>query len=154
MEKLKIERAFNTPLQKVWESFTTPEILKKWWSPKTMNCAHISIDLRIDGIFLYCFAGADGKEYWGRGIFQKIEAPANLSYMDSFADENGKPVPPSYFGMPGDELVESLVEISLVEDGEGTKMTVVLDNFYGEDTTSDMLQGWNEMFDKLEILYN
>ena len=153
MEKLKIERTFNAPTTKVWESFTTPGILKQWWSPKTMNCSHISIDLRINGIFFYCFVDSDAKEYWGRGIFQKIDAPAYLSYIDTFADENGNAVPPSYFGIPGDEIIESLVEISLVEVGDKTKMNIMIDNFYVESMTEDMLKGWNEMFDKLvEIL--
>ena len=150
MKTLNIERIFSAPMEKVWEAFTTAEQLKKWWSPPEMEVANISVDLKKDGLFRYCFKGTDGKEYWGRGRYQTIDKPTYLSYLDTFTDAEGKPVPPSYFGMPGGEILETLVEFSLSEEDGQTKMKMVGENPFDEAMTADMRKGWEGMFDKLE----
>jgi len=149
MKKLVIEKIFDAEIEKVWKAFTTSEILGKWWSPEGMSSSYISVDLKEGGKFRFCFKGSDGKEFWGLGIYKKIEKPKNLSYLDTFSDSDGNPVPPSHFGMPGDEIIESLVEIAFSKDGNKTHMKISMDNYYDDSMTKDMIKGWNSMFDKL-----
>ena len=153
MKKLTIERTFSGPIEQVWEAFTNADKLKQWWYPPSMTCSHISLELKDGGIFRYCFKGQDGNEFWGRGIYKTINKPSFLSYLDTFTDADGKPVPPSHFGMPGDEIVETLAEFHFEQEGEKTKVTLVGENYFDDSMTADMTQGWNGMFDNLEKLY-
>jgi len=152
MKKLTIERSFSVPIEKVWEALTSAEMLKKWWSPEGLESSHISVDLKKGGVFGYCHKTSDGKEFWGRGIYQTIEQPKYLSWLDTFTDAQGNPVPSSHYGMAGEEIVEALVEFSLTINNGVTTMTMVGDNPHDDSILEEMKKGWNGMFDKLEKL--
>ena len=154
MNKLTLKRSFSAPIEKVWEALTNEDKLKKWWSPVDMEASHISVDLKKDGVFRYCHKASDGKEFWGRGVYQIIEQPKFLSFLDTFTDSQGNPVPSSHYGIPGEEIVESLVEFSLTEDNGITAMAMAGDNPHDDSMLEDMKKGWNGMFDKLEVLLN
>jgi uncharacterized protein YndB with AHSA1/START domain len=152
MQKMSIERTFNAPIAQVWRAFTTVELLEKWWAPAGMSAGHVSLDLKPEGLFLYCFESDEGVEYWGRGIFTKIEEPTRLEYMDTFADAKGNPVPPSAQGMPGDEVVESLVALTFRADGDQTTMLMSNDFFWDEALVENVKAGWTGMFNKLDFV--
>jgi uncharacterized protein YndB with AHSA1/START domain len=152
MTKLSIERSFSAPIEKVWEAFTNADKLKKWWSPQGMEASYISVDLKNGGVFRYCHKGSDGKEFWGRGVYQTIEQPNFLSFLDTFTDSQGNPVSSSHYGMDGEEIVESLVEFKLTVENGMTKMEMVGDNPHDDSILDEMKKGWNGMFDKLEVL--
>ncbi|MFH2020193.1 MAG: SRPBCC domain-containing protein [archaeon] len=149
MKKLKIKRIIDAPIDKVWQAFTTQQMLSKWWSPIGMTSSHITVDLREGGNFKFCFEGREG-EFWGRGEYRELKKPTKLSYYDTFSDKEGNPVPPSFYGMPGDNIEKLLVEIILRKQGEKTIMVFSGDNPYDKKMTADMTKGWNSMFDKLD----
>lgn len=150
MNKLTIERSFSAPIEKVWEALTNVDELKKWWCPSGMEASHISVDLKKGGAFRYCFRAPDGKEFWGRGVYQTIEQPKLLSFLDTFTDSQGNPVPSSHYGMAGEEIIESLVEFSLTANNGITTMKMVGDNPHDDSMLEDMKKSWNGMFDQLE----
>jgi uncharacterized protein YndB with AHSA1/START domain len=153
MEKLTIERTFDAPIEKVWEAWTSPTLLAKWFAPTGMTNSLATTEVKVGGVFRFCFRDEkSGTEFYGRGIYQKIVPNTFLSYLDSHTDKDGNDVAASHYDIPGDEIIESLVEISFADLGEKTKMTVVMDNYYDEKMTKDMVSGWNGMFDKLSAL--
>lgn len=152
MNKLTIERSFSSSIEKVWEALTNADKLKKWWYPAGMEASHISVDFKKGGVFGYCFRSSDGKEFWGRGVYQIIEQPKFLSFLDTFTDSQGNPVPSSHYGMTGEEIIESLVEFSLTADSGITTMKMVGDNPHDDSMVEEMKKSWNTMFDKLEVL--
>lgn len=152
MKKFTMERTFAAPIEKVWEALTSADKLKLWWCPTGFEAAHISVDFQKGGIFGYCFKNSTGQEFWGRGVYLEIEQPRFLSWLDTFTDANGNPVPSSHYGMAGDEIIESLVEFTLRAENGLTTMTMVGENPHDDATLEDMTQGWNGMFDKLEVL--
>ncbi len=152
MKKMTLERSFSAPIEKVWEALTNADKLKKWWSPPGFKASGISVDLKKGGIFGYCFKGSEDQEFWGRGVYQTIEQPKFLSWLDTFTDSKGNPVPSSHYGMPGEEIIESLVEFRLTAENDITTMNMVGENPYDDSMLEDMIKGWNGMFDKLEVL--
>lgn len=152
MNTLTLERSFPVPVEKVWDALTNEDILKKWWSPEGMETPHISVDLQTGGIFGYCMRTPDGQEFWGRGIYQTITQPEFLSFLDTFTDAKGNPVPSSHYGMSGKEIVESLVEFRLTETNGVTTLSLVGENPHDDAMLEEMKKGWDSMFDKLEAL--
>jgi uncharacterized protein YndB with AHSA1/START domain len=148
-KKLTIDRKFNAPIDRVWEAFTNPEILAKWWSPAGMTNYHASADVRQGGEFRYCFESSEGVKYWGKGVYKTINEPTYLSYTDYFTDAEGNPVPPSHYGIPGDEIIPTLVEFTFAENGEQTSLRITGDNPFDASMTAEMTKSWNSMFDKL-----
>lgn len=149
-KKLVIERSFKASIDKVWDAFTTPAMLAKWWSPEGMTNSFATTDVCVGGEFRYCMKNSEGQEYWGKGVYQTITRPTYFSYIDNFTDANGKPVPPSHYGMPGDKLTSTLIEITLTKNGDNTTMNITMENPFDDAITESMTQGWNSMFDKLQ----
>lgn len=151
MKHLTLERTFSAPIEKVWDALTNAEKLKQWWCPAHFEASHISVDLKKGGIFGYCFKNLEGQEFWGRGVYQNIEQPRFLSWLDTFTDSNGNPVPASHYGIPGEAIVESLVEFNLTMENGMTTMKMIGENPYDDSMLDSMKEGWNGMFDKLEM---
>lgn len=152
MNKLILKYSFSAPIEKVWRALTNADKLKQWWSPTGMDSSYISVDFKKGGIFKYCIKAPDGKEFWGRGVYQTIEQPKFLSFLDTFTDSQGNPVPSSHYGMSGEDMVESLVEFRLTEDNDITTMELVGENPHDDSMLEEMKKGWNGMFEKLGVL--
>ena len=149
-ECITITRTINAPREEVWKLWTDPKQYMCWWGPKDFTSPYAKFDLRQGGKYLSCMRGPDGKEYWDTGTYEEISAPKKLVYTDSFADEKGNIVPPSYYGMGSDEPVEMSVQLTL--DDIGGKTMLILEHCgMGDGEMLDQAkEGWNQSLDKME----
>jgi uncharacterized protein YndB with AHSA1/START domain len=85
----EISREFDTPRDLLWKAHTEPARLEKWFGPKGFTMRVHRLELRTGGIFHYGMRTPDGKEMWGRWIFQELAAPERMTVIVSFSDENG-----------------------------------------------------------------
>ncbi len=148
-EEIVISRVFDAPRDRVFEAWTKPEHLSRWWAPKGFTLPACTVDFRLDGVFHYCMRSPEGQDTWGRGVYREIVEPERLSFVDSFADAAGNPVPPSHYGMSANHPAEALVTVTFVEHGGKTTVTVrhaVAESVAERD---DIAQGWTEMLDRL-----
>jgi uncharacterized protein YndB with AHSA1/START domain len=93
---LHVERVFDAPRGKVWEAWTNPEILAKWWGPRGWETTIKAFDFKPGGVWHYCMKCVDadqgefyGMESWGLATFRDIQAPDKFTYNDNFADADG-----------------------------------------------------------------
>jgi uncharacterized protein YndB with AHSA1/START domain len=149
-QDIVIERVLDAPLEQVWQAWTEPERLQRWWGPKTFTAPVCKIDFRPGGKYHYCMRSPDGQDFWSTGVFYEIVPLKRIVFTDSFADEQGNVVPATYYGMGSDIPTELWVTLTFEElEGDRTRFTLRHDGFPpGEH--SDMTQlGWNESIDKL-----
>jgi uncharacterized protein YndB with AHSA1/START domain len=70
--ELVVTRTFNAPARIVFEAWTKPELLKRWWAPKSFGMSLLSceVDARTGGTYRLVFGHADSKpmEFFGRYI--------------------------------------------------------------------------------------
>lgn len=107
--ELVITRVFDAPPELVWKAWTEPEHFKQWWGPGPFTCPFSAIDLRVGGRLLWCMRSPEGQEYWTTGAYREIVPLQRLVYSSAFADAAGNPVPASYYNMPGEWPMETLV---------------------------------------------
>jgi uncharacterized protein YndB with AHSA1/START domain len=48
---LSLERVVDVPTELVWKAWTTPEYLKKWFTPAPWKTVHAEVDLKPGGKF-------------------------------------------------------------------------------------------------------
>lgn len=150
-KELVVTRVFDAPKERVWQAWTNPEYLKKWWGPKTYSCPECEIDLRIGGRFKNSMQGPDGKIIWGTGTYKEIVPNERLVFTDSFADEKGNIVPSEDYGMKGMPL-EMLVTVILEEEDGKTRMTMTHAGLPEGEHSVGANIGWNSSFDKMAEL--
>jgi uncharacterized protein YndB with AHSA1/START domain len=145
---LIIERVFDAPRDLVWQAWTDPEQLKKWFFPHGYNATRVEMDLRPGGTSEIDMQGPDGTIYPNRGRYIDVDPPNRLSYTDDVAPDEaawGENPPPSN------------VQTITFEDLDGkTKVTVhiQLASVEDRDAMVDMgaVAGWGESFEKLDTL--
>jgi uncharacterized protein YndB with AHSA1/START domain len=145
---LVITRVFDAPRELVWKFWTETERSMGWWGPKDYNCPSARMDVRVGGTYLMAMRSPEGKDIWSTGTYREVEEPRKLVMTDSFADENGKVVPASYYGMTAKFPMELQVSVGLEEHGGKTTMTLVHLGM-PQDVAKDTESGWNQSFDKL-----
>lgn len=154
-QPLVITRIFNAPRQRVWQAWTNPEHVKKWWGPETFTSPFVEIDLRVGGKYLYCMRGSPGpgmteQDFWSTGVYREIVPMEKLVCTDNFADKDGNIVPAKEYGMGDDWPEELVVTIELEDAGEGkTKMTITHTGIPEGEMSEMTAAGWNGSFDKL-----
>jgi uncharacterized protein YndB with AHSA1/START domain len=146
---LVLSRVFYVPREIVWQAWTEPEHLKRWFAPEHFEPAAAKVDLRPRGRFLYCMRSPEGAEFWGKGVYRELVPPERLVYVDSFADEEGNPVKPEQYGLSSDYPEETLVAVTLADQGGRTLLTLTHAGLpLGE--ASDMTEaGWRSQLDRL-----
>jgi uncharacterized protein YndB with AHSA1/START domain len=134
---LRIERMFNAPASKVFEAWTSPEVLRRWWHAEhSWETTIAEVDVRVGGaIRLVMRNPADGSEYAGRGEFTLLDPPRRLAFTWTWENE------PS---------AQQLVEVEFTDHGERT--TVVMTHTGLPDAeTDDYRAGWQNSFDNLDV---
>jgi uncharacterized protein YndB with AHSA1/START domain len=68
-----VTRTFNGPARIVFEAWTKPELLKRWWTPKSLGMSFLSceIDARTGGTYRFVFGHAASEQpvaFFGRYI--------------------------------------------------------------------------------------
>jgi uncharacterized protein YndB with AHSA1/START domain len=152
-KELAITRIFNAPRDLVWKAWTQPEYLVHWWGPKGFTSPVSKIDLRVGCVYLNCMRSPQGQDFWSTGVFREIVVPERLVMTDSFADESGKAVPASHYGLGEDFPFVMLIAAMFEEEDGKTKLTLNHSGIDGSISATDrdnMQQGWNESFDKLD----
>jgi uncharacterized protein YndB with AHSA1/START domain len=87
---IHIIREFAAGINLVWDAWTRPEIIDQWWAPKPFRSVTKSLDLKVDGIWLYAMISPKDEKFWCKAEYKKIELNNLLSWLDAFCDENGK----------------------------------------------------------------
>jgi len=69
--ELVITRTFNGPARLVFEAWTKPELLERWWTPKSLGITFVSCeaDVRTGGTYRFVFSHADFEQpmaFFGR----------------------------------------------------------------------------------------
>lgn len=135
---LTITRFFDAPRELVFEVWTNPDHLVKWWGPTGFTGESATIKLEDGGRWRTCMRNsADGVEHWASGVYHEIKRPERLVF--SFAWEEPK-------GTPGHDTLVSIT----FEDRDGkTEMTFHQAIFETVEDRDGHVGGWRETFDDL-----
>jgi len=139
-----ITRTFNGPARIVFEAWTTPELLMKWWTPKSFGITFISCeaDVRTGGTYRFVMGHpAFDKPMAFFGRYLEVDPPKRLVWTNE----------------EGGEGEEGSVTTVTFEEKDG-KTHLVLSDLYpskaalDEAMASGSIGGYPEQFDQLDIL--
>ncbi|HEY6024288.1 MAG TPA: SRPBCC domain-containing protein [Pseudolabrys sp.] len=133
---LIIKRRFNAPPAKVFEAWTDPEKLNRWMGGAEIGTVRAEADVRVGGRYrIVMQKHGDSEEHDVSGVYREVVPNEKLVFTWAW-----KTTPER----------ESLVTITFKDDGGGTLMTFVHEQFFDEGARDRHQQGWNTSFEKLE----
>jgi uncharacterized protein YndB with AHSA1/START domain len=137
-----ITREFDAPRDLVWRAWTTPDLVRRWWSAKRGEATVAEIDLRVGGKWRYAMVADKGFEVGFHGEYREIVPNERLVSTEV------------YEGMPDAEAHAALNTLTLSEADGRTTLTILVEHKSKEDrdahVDSGMEDGLQDAFDLLE----
>ena len=90
--ELVVTRTFNGPARIVFEAWTKPELLMRWWAPKSFGVSFLSceLDLRAGGKYHFVFAHPASEQpmaFFGR--YLEVTPHSRLVWTNDEGGEDG-----------------------------------------------------------------
>jgi len=80
-------RMLEAPRELVWEAFTDPAHLARWWGPDGFSTTTSAFDMRPGGAWRFVMHGPDGRDYENRITFEDIVRPERIVYRHGGGDD-------------------------------------------------------------------
>lgn len=148
-----VTREFDAPRERVWQAWTDPEMVQRWYGPEGFTAPSIKIDLKVGGKYIWAMRGPAGtpmdRVMYIAGVYQEIVPNEKLAVAEYMSDENGNAMQ-----SPGGPS-QMTYQVRFEEAGKGrTKLSIVYpkpatDAEYQAMLKGGMLEGWNSSLNKL-----
>ena len=126
-EDLVVMRIIDAPVALVWQAWTDPEHVKRWWGPKDYTSPSCKIDLREGGSYIFCMRAPSwqgGQDSFSDGLYLKIVPLERLEFTQSLTDKDGSPIDPAQAGLPPDFPKELRMVVQFKAKGSMTELTI------------------------------
>lgn len=140
-QALTLTRHLAATPELVFSAWTEPRHLRRWSAPHGFTIPECDGDLRVGGAWHCTMRAPDGTEHRLRGVYREIEPPRRLVYSHSWLDTAGQPGP------------ETLLEVDIAPDGDGTRLTITQTGFASAASRDGHEVGWTETLEKLSDLF-
>jgi uncharacterized protein YndB with AHSA1/START domain len=133
---LKIERTFQAPAEAVFDAWTSPEVMRRWFHGEhAWQTPHAEVDLRLGGAVRVVMRDPDkGLDHGGGGHYTEIDSPRRLAFTWTWDDEPDR---------------ETLLELDFEEVDGATKVTLTHSGLRDHEVVVSHEGGWSNALDNL-----
>jgi uncharacterized protein YndB with AHSA1/START domain len=140
---LRLERRFAAPPERVFDAWTDPELLRRWFHVgPDWDTPSAEVDLREGGRYRIAMREPNsGDVHAVLGEYSEIKRPHRLVYTWAWEAEEGSPMG-----------AESHVTVEFAADGDGTQVVLTHTGFPSEENRDQHAHGWEGCLASLERL--
>jgi uncharacterized protein YndB with AHSA1/START domain len=140
--EILVTREFDAPKHLVYKAWTTPELIKRWWSAKRGAVTVADVDLRVGGTWRWVMVADGGFEVAFHGEYREIVPNERIVCTEA------------YEGMPDADATAALNTMTFTEQDGRTTLTILVKHQKAEHRDahidSGMESGMQDAFDLLE----
>jgi uncharacterized protein YndB with AHSA1/START domain len=133
------------PPARVWEIWSDPRQLERWWGPPTWPATFGEHKLVEGGSTSYYMTGPDGSKARGWWVVTAVDEPRSIEFDDGFSDDAGQPNP---------DMPTIKIRVDLAATGQGTRMTITSSFATAEQmdqlVTMGMVEGMTEALGQID----
>lgn len=141
MEELEIVRTFAAPRQVVWDAWTDPDQMARWWGPRGISTPRDSIELELrpgGRVRFDMVDDATGERFANAGKVLDVDPPSRIVWADDgFSDGSGQ--------------ATATVTFTVVDEATTTVRVHLVADF-SETVRAGAEAGWGSQLDKLTEL--
>lgn len=139
---LRMNRRFDAPRERVFEAWTSPEVLREWWrAGPDWETPEAEVDLRPGGSYRLSMRDTEkGETHTVVGEYKEVRPPERLVYTWSWESNLEE--------MAGS--MGSLVIVEFKDDGGATEVSLTHSGFANEEIRDLHTHGWEAVLANLE----
>ena len=149
-EDVFISRVIDAPREEVFQAWTDPQSLEKWFAPKGCTIHFKQIDIREGGTFHSVIKNPAYKDCWCVGTYLEIVEPERIVFTMVNADEKGNALTAAEAGMDPEWPASTTVTVTFGPLGNKTAFTLHQTVNLALATRTGAYPSWIEMLDILE----
>ena len=136
---LRIERTFQAPVERVFDAWTSEEVMRRWWhAEREWETSEAEVDLRVGGAVRVVMRDPDGDvEYGGGGTYTEVDPPRRLAFTWLWDDDETR--------------TRMLIEIDFEQADGATRVVLTHSNLLDEEIVRSHRDGWTGAMDSLEL---
>ena len=132
--RLTLVREFDAPTEAVWDAWTKPEALKRWFGPDAGEVSLAQTDVRVGGRFHVVFKTLDGEQHDVSGMYREVVPQRKLAF--------------TWAWITTPERI-SQVTLSFRSVGQRTELTLLHEEFFDTAARDGHERGWTGSMEKL-----
>ena len=133
---VRIERTFDAPAEDVFDAWTSPEVIERWFRPaRGWKKPSAEVDLRVGGTVRVVMRDQSGAPVEASGEYTEIDRPNRLAFTWTFDDYPSN---------------QQLIEIEFTERDGATTVVFVNSNISHEKRRDEQYDGWRTCIDNIE----
>jgi uncharacterized protein YndB with AHSA1/START domain len=132
---LRIERTFQAPAERVFDAWTSEEVIRRWWQAEhDWETTEAEVDLRVGGVVRVVMRDPDKEvDYGGGGTYTEIEPPNRLAFTWLWDGDTRR----------------TLIELDFEETDGVTTVSFVHRDLWDEEAVRSHRRGWSTILDNL-----
>lgn len=88
--EIVLTRVFDAPRERVWEAWTDPKQIVKWWGPDGFTNTLFEMEIKPGGVWRHMMHAPDGIDYPNKVVYIEVVKPERLVYTHG-GDEEASP---------------------------------------------------------------
>ena len=134
---LRLERLIAAPPERVFELWTRPEQLVRWWGPDGWDIPAHAIDVRPGGHWRTTMRSPEGRRETVSGVYRVIDKPRRLVFTWAWDQDDGS------------RGHETEITVTFEPAPGGTRLKLVQQAFQSKEVRDNHDRGWSSSFDCL-----
>ncbi|WP_248310848.1 SRPBCC family protein [Bosea vaviloviae] len=134
-----MKRRLNASAAEVFQAWTDPALLMRWFGPENVRTTEVAVDPRIGGAYRVVMLENTGERHEISGSYYEVVENERLAF--------------SWSWVTTPERV-SRVTVTFKPDGDGTILTLLHEKLFDEQAVKGHTHGWTGSLGKLEALFS
>lgn len=151
-DEVFIKETFNASIERVFEAWTNPEKLMKWYAPEGCTFHFKKIEIKKGGKYHSCISNPQYGDCWCIGEYKEVVPHSKIVFTMINADVNGNPINPTEIGMDPNWPGKTLVTITLTEENGKTKLQLRQTVSQELAIKTGAYPSWLQMLDNMQAL--
>lgn len=135
---LTIKRRLNATPAEVYQAWTDPKLLTRWFGPENVETLEAELDVRTGGVYRIVMLENTGERHQISGAYQDVVENERLVFSWSWATTPER---------------ISRVTVTLKADGAITILTLLHEMLFDDKAVAGHIHGWTGSLVKLEAFF-
>lgn len=139
---LHFTRVFDAPKALMWDIWTKPEHMRRWWAPHHFTVPYVEFETKPGAPLRIDFRAPSGHIFANYGEVKEVVPTDRLVFTTEYREK-------------GKLLVVSLTTVTFHAEGKATRLEIDARVTFAEPEAKESLdgmeQGWSEQLEKLEL---